>query len=153
MTDITIEQLSHAQGLEKPFYASSGAAGADLLAAIDEDIIIPTGYRKLIPTGLKIELPSNFEAQIRPRSGLALKYGITIVNAPGTIDSDYRGEISVLLMNLGEKPFRISRGDRIAQMVIAPVVQANFNLGVISSRTARGAGGYGSTGITLKQVV
>lgn len=153
MTDITIEQLPHALGLDKPFYASSGAAGADLLAAIKDDIILPAGYRKLIPTGIKIELPSNFEAQIRPRSGLALKHGITIVNAPGTVDSDYRGEISVLLMNLGEKPFRISRGDRIAQMVIAPVIQANFKLGVISSETQRGAGGYGSTGMAVKEVV
>ena len=153
MIDITIEQLPHAFGLDKPFYASSGAAGADLLAAIPEEIIIPSGYRKLIPTGLKIELPENFEAQIRPRSGLALKHGITIVNAPGTIDSDYRGEISVLLMNLGEKPFRVSRGDRIAQMVVAPVMQANFNLGVITSETERGEGGYGSTGVELKEAV
>jgi len=153
MTDITIEQLPHASGLDKPFYASSGAAGADLLAAIEDDITIPAGYRKLIPTGIKIELPSNFEAQIRPRSGLALKYGITIVNAPGTIDSDYRGEISVLLMNLGEKPFRVARGDRIAQMIIAPVVQANFKLGVITSETERGASGYGSTGVTLQEAV
>ena len=153
MTDITIEQLPHAFGLDKPFYASSGAAGADLVAAINEELTIPTGYRKLIPTGIKIELPEGFEAQIRPRSGLALKHGISIVNAPGTVDSDYRGEISVLLVNLGEKPFRIMRGDRIAQMVIAPVIQANFKLGVIASETERGERGYGSTGLTVKQAV
>lgn len=145
--DILIEQLSHAIGLEKPCYASTGAAGADLFAAIDEDIIIPTFYRKLIPTGLKIELPVGFEAQIRPRSGLALKHGITVLNAPGTIDADYRGEISVLLINLGEKPFRIQRGDRIAQMIIASVETANFKTGIILSETERGVGGYGSTGV------
>ena len=150
MMDVIIEQMPHAVGLDKPFYASTDAAGADLLAAIDDDIIIPSGYRRLIPTGLKMELPHNFEAQIRPRSGLALKYGVTVLNAPGTIDVDYRGEISVLLINHGEKPFRVSRGDRIAQMVIAPVVQANIKLGIITSETIRGTAGYGSTGQNKK---
>ncbi|MEM6602725.1 MAG: dUTP diphosphatase [Pseudomonadota bacterium] len=150
MVQITVEQLPHGFGLEKPFYASSGASGADLCAAITDELIIPSGYRKLVPTGLRIELPENFEAQIRPRSGLAMRHGITIVNAPGTIDSDYRGEISVLLLNLGEKPFRVQRGDRIAQMVIAPVVQAEFKLGVVSIDTVRGEEGYGSTGVKIK---
>jgi len=147
---LLIEQLPHAFGLEKPFYATADSAGADLLAAIHNDIVIPTGYRKLIPTGIKMELPQGFEAQIRPRSGLALHHGITVLNAPGTIDADYRGEISVLLINLGEKPYTVQRGDRIAQMIISQVVQTDFKLGVLDMNTARGEAGYGSTGITMK---
>lgn len=147
-----IEQLPHAFGLEKPFYATADSAGADLLAAIHQDIVIPTGYRKLIPTGLKIELPQGFEAQIRPRSGLALHHGITVLNAPGTIDADYRGEVSVLLINHGEKPYTVQRGDRIAQMVISQVVQAHFKLGVLETQTTRGDAGYGSTGVAMKVV-
>lgn len=146
MPEIIIEQLDHAEGLPKPFYATTGSAGADLSAAIDREIIIPAGYRKLIPTGLRLILPEALEAQIRPRSGLALHHGVTILNAPGTIDSDYRGEISVLLINLGQKPFKVQRGDRIAQLIIAPVKQCQFTLGAVDTQTERGAGGYGSTG-------
>ena len=109
-----------------PRYQSKHAAGADLQAAVLEDLVLKPGHRELIPTGLRIELPEGFEAQIRPRSGLAVKQGITIVNAPGTIDSDYRGEIKVLLINLGHSDYTIKRGDRIAQMVICPVISANF---------------------------
>jgi len=129
-----------------PRYQSKYAAGADLQAAIYEDLVLKPGQRELIPTGLRIELPEGFEAQIRPRSGLAVKQGITIVNAPGTIDSDYRGEIKVLLINLGHSDYTIKRGDRIAQMVICPVVTVNFIIQESINETLRGRGGFGSTG-------
>jgi len=129
-----------------PRYQSKYAAGADLQAAIYEDLVLKPGQRELIPTGLRIELPEGFEAQIRPRSGLAVKQGITIVNAPGTIDSDYRGEIKVLLINLGHSDYTIKRGDRIAQMVICPVVTANFIIQESMNETLRSRGGFGSTG-------
>jgi dUTP pyrophosphatase len=129
-----------------PRYQSKYAAGADLQAAVSEDLVLKPGQRKLIPTGLRIELPEGFEVQIRPRSGLAVKEGITIVNAPGTIDSDYRGEIKVLLINLGHSDYTIKRGDRIAQMVICPVVTANFIIQESLNETFRGRGGFGSTG-------
>lgn len=129
-----------------PRYRSKHAAGADLQAAVLEDLVLKPGHRELIPTGLRIELPEGFEAQIRPRSGLAVKQGITIVNTPGTIDSDYRGEIKVLLINLGHSDYTIKRGDRIAQMVICPVITANFIMQESLNETFRGRGGFGSTG-------
>ncbi len=130
-----------------PLYATNGSAGADLFAAVEEDEIISPGERKLIPSGIRIEIPNGYEAQIRPRSGLAAKYGITLVNTPGTIDSDYRGEIKIIMINLGKEKFIIKRGDRIAQMIIAPVVKALFTHEVSLNRTERGDGGFGSTGV------
>ncbi|MDX8405880.1 MAG: dUTP diphosphatase [Mariprofundus sp.] len=143
---VKIMALPHGEGLDLPFYATSHAAGADLRAAIDADIIIAPGQRQLIKTGFAMALPDNYEAQIRPRSGLALKQGITIVNSPGTIDADYRGEIGVILINHGDQPFTVSRGDRIAQMIIAPFVQAEFQAVDTLSETERGSGGFGSSG-------
>lgn len=144
---ISLERLPHNTDLPVPFYASIEAAGADLCAAIEDDVILKQGQRILIPTGFKIALPKLYEAQIRPRSGLALKYGVTVLNSPGTIDSDYRGEIKILLINHGEEDFTIHRGDRIAQMVIAPVTQASFKFSSVDVNTVRGEGGYGSTGL------
>jgi len=146
---IGVLRLPHAEGLPLPRYETSQAAGMDLLAAIPETPIftIPNGKRALIPTGLCIELPIGFEAQVRPRSGLALKHGVTVLNAPGTIDADYRGEVSVLLINHGEEPFVVTRGMRIAQLVVAPVAQAVFEERVRLAETGRGSGGYGSTGV------
>ena len=131
-----------------PGYETPGAAGADLRANLPDrgEVVLPPGARALVPTGLRIEIPDGYEVQIRPRSGLALKHGITLPNSPGTIDSDYRGPLGVIVMNAGEAPFRIAHGDRIAQMVVAPVVQARFDLADDLSETARGAGGFGSTG-------
>lgn len=146
---VGIRQLDHAKGLPLPSYATAGAAGLDLSAAIGENekITLKPGKRTLVPTGLQIHLPDGFEAQIRPRSGLALKNGIGLVNAPGTIDADYRGEIGVILVNLGEEDFEITRGLRIAQMVIAPVARADLVAVDAVGATERGAGGFGSTGV------
>jgi len=146
---VGIRQLDHAKGLPLPSYATAGAAGLDLSAAIGENekITLKPGKRTLVPTGLQIHLPDGFEAQIRPRSGLALKNGIALVNAPGTIDADYRGEIGVILVNLGEDDFQITRGLRIAQMVIAPVTRADLVEMDALGATERGAGGFGSTGV------
>ena len=129
-----------------PEYATIGSAGMDIHAMLDEVVTLHPGERRLIPTGLKIELPEGFEAQVRPRSGLALKYGVTVLNTPGTIDSDYRGEIGVVLINLGQEDFEIKNGDRIAQMVVAPFAQVNWNEVLILDNTVRGEGGYGHTG-------
>ncbi|GHG88463.1 dUTP diphosphatase [Pseudodonghicola xiamenensis] len=131
-----------------PAYETEGSAGADLRANFSDrgEVVLAPGARALIPTGLRIEIPNGYEAQIRPRSGLALKHGITLPNAPGTIDSDYRGPLGVIVMNAGSEAFTISHGDRIAQMVVAPVVQARFDLVDDLSETDRGAGGFGSTG-------
>ena len=129
-----------------PQYESLKAAGMDLRAFIDDDIIIPPMGRAKIPTGLFLEIPTGYEAQVRPRSGLAIRSGITVLNSPGTIDSDYRGEVEVILINLGEKSFTVNNNDRIAQMVIAPVVQAVLSETDTLSDTVRGAGGFGSTG-------
>lgn len=131
-----------------PAYETEGSAGADLCANFSDrgEVVLAPGARALIPTGLRIEIPNGYEAQIRPRSGLALKHGITLPNAPGTIDSDYRGPLGVIVMNAGSEAFTISHGDRIAQMVVAPVVQARFDLVDDLSETDRGAGGFGSTG-------
>ncbi|MEN3975475.1 dUTP diphosphatase [Emcibacter sp. SYSU 3D8] len=142
---VSIRRLPHAEGLALPAYQTSQAAGADLTAAIGEDVTIAPGERRLIPAGIAIGLPEGYEAQVRPRSGLALKQGVTVLNTPGTIDADYRGEVGVILINLGHEPFLIRRGDRIAQMIVAPVVQAEFHEAELSE-TARGAGGFGSTG-------
>lgn len=133
--------------LELPKYETERSAGMDLRACISENIIIKKGERKLIKTGLSIALPENFEAQIRPRSGLALKYGITVLNTPGTIDSDYRGEIGVILINLGENDFVVERGMRIAQMIISSTVQADIIEVKELNETSRGIGGFGSTGV------
>jgi dUTP pyrophosphatase len=143
-----IVRLPHSEGLPLPGYESAGAAGVDLRAAVPDDhpILLLPGKRALVPTGLVMEIPAGYEAQVRPRSGLALKHGITCLNTPGTIDSDYRGEVMVLLVNHGDEDFEISRGMRIAQMVVAPVVRVAVEERDLSSATARGAGGFGSTG-------
>lgn len=140
--------LPHFQGLDLPQYETPGSAGMDLRAAIPlgPPVVLNPGERGLVPTGLAMALPDGFEAQIRPRSGLAFKYGITCLNSPGTIDADYRGEVKVLLINHGEKAFSIQRGERIAQMVIAPVIQASWNVVHVLPATARDIGGFGSTG-------
>jgi dUTP pyrophosphatase len=145
---VEIRQLPHGEGMALPAYQSAHAAGLDLLAAVPEDspLILSPGQRALVPTGLTIALPSGYEAQVRPRSGLASKHGVTVLNAPGTVDADYRGEIGVLLINHGEAPFPIRRGERIAQMVIAPVVHVELVAAVELSTTKRGGGGFGSTG-------
>ena len=153
--EIVMERLPHGESLPLPHYASAGAAGLDLSAAIpdNEEILLEAGAQMQVPTGFVLILPPLFEAQIRPRSGLAHKYGITLVNAPGTIDSDYRGEIKVLLINLGKNAFRLRRGMRIAQMVIAPVARAEIRedkRAVAQEKTARGRGGFGSTGIDVQ---
>jgi len=148
MTVIRVERLPHAEGLALPADETAGSAGMDLRAALGEGetVVLEPGQRKLIPTGLKIALEPGYEAQVRPRSGLALKHGISAPNSPGTIDSDYRGEVGVILINLGELPFEIKRGDRIAQMVIARYEQAQMIEVEAVDETARGAGGFGSTG-------
>lgn len=145
---VNVVRLAHAGGLPLPAYQTEGAAGLDLVAALDQKdpVTLAPGARALIPTGLIMELPQGYEAQVRPRSGLALKHGVTVVNSPGTIDSDYRGEVCVILANLGEVPFEIRRGERIAQLVVAPVTQATFVEVDVASNTLRGAGGFGSTG-------
>jgi dUTP pyrophosphatase len=145
---VEVRQLPHGEGLPLPAYQSAHAAGLDLLAAVPEaaPMTIAPGKYALVPTGLSIALPSGYEAQVRPRSGLALKHGVTVLNAPGTIDADYRGEVNVLLINHGDAPFPVLRGERIAQMVIAPVVQVELVAAVSLSATDRGSGGYGSTG-------
>jgi dUTP pyrophosphatase len=145
---VDIVQLPHGKGLALPAYQSVDAAGLDLLAAVPEDtpLVLAPGKHAMVPTGLAIALPPNFEAQVRPRSGLAAKHGVTVLNSPGTVDADYRGEISVILINHGAAPFTIRRGERIAQMVIAPVVQARLLQVSSLSATDRGSGGFGSTG-------
>lgn len=143
---IKVVRLPHGRDLPLPAYQTQGAAGMDLLAAVDTPITLKRGARALIPTGLILELPPGFEAQVRPRSGLALRHGITVLNTPGTIDSDYRGEVGVLLINLGDKPFVITRGERIAQLVVQRVERAELSASIQASATQRGAGGFGSTG-------
>ena len=145
-TPIKIVLMEHAKGLTVPYYATSGAAGMDIEAAIETPFTIKPNERIAVPTGLMLAIPKGFEIQIRPRSGLAIKYGLTVANAPGTIDSDYRGEIKVLLINLGSEEIIISRGMRIAQMVLAPVIRAKLILSSSLDETERGTGGFGSTG-------
>ena len=146
---LNLVRLPNGAGVDLPAYETSGAAGMDLRAAVDADqpMTLAPGKRALVPTGFIFEIPAGYEAQIRPRSGLAFKHGITCLNTPGTIDSDYRGEVKVLLVNLGEENFVIERGMRIAQMVIAPVTQVSVREAPDASETARGAGGFGSTGV------
>ena len=148
MTILRIQRLPHAEGLALPAYETSGSAGMDLRAAVPDDapVTLEPGARALVPTGLKIALETGWEAQVRPRSGLALKHGITCLNSPGTIDSDYRGEVGVILINHGAEPFVIRRGERIAQMVIAAHAQAVVEEVETLDETERGAGGFGSTG-------
>ena len=147
---VGIKKLAHALDLALPFYATAGSAGLDLLAAVEAEIELLPGARMAVPCGIAIELPLGVEAQIRPRSGLALNHGITCLNAPGTIDSDYRGEIKAILINHGDKPFKISRGTKIAQMVIARHEQAELVETEALSDSVRGAGGFGSTGMSVK---
>jgi dUTP pyrophosphatase len=146
--DIALTFLDHGRGLELPRQQTAGAAGVDLLAALGvSDIVsIAPGARAIVPCGFKMALPMGYEAQVRPRSGLAAKHGVTVLNTPGTIDADYRGEIKVILINLGSEPFEIRRGDRIAQMVVAPVLAVQFAEVEVLDETERGAGGHGSTG-------
>jgi len=146
---VGIKRLGHARDLPLPHYATTGSAGLDLLAAVDQEITLLPGQRMAVPTGIAIELPHGVEAQVRPRSGLALNHGITCLNSPGTIDSDYRGEIKAILINHGHEPFRIARGHKIAQMVIARHEQAELVELEALSDSARGAGGFGSTGMTV----
>ena len=141
---VQVMRLPHGEGLALPAYATSGAAGMDVLAA--EDVTIAPGARHVVATGLALAIPPGFEIQVRPRSGLALRHGVTVPNTPGTIDSDYRGELKVILINHGAEPFAIARGDRVAQLVLAPVVRAAWDEVADLDETARGAGGFGSTG-------
>jgi dUTP pyrophosphatase len=146
MVEILVTRLPHAEGLPLPSYATEGAAGMDLLAAVTAPLVILPGGRALVPTGLRIALPPGHEMQVRPRSGLALKHGITMPNTPGTVDEDYRGELQVIILNAGTEPFTIERGMRIAQAVIAPVVRATWRETETLPDSQRGAGGFGSTG-------
>ena len=148
--DIEIVRLPHGHDLALPDYATAAAAGADLLAAIDGEIELKPLERKIVPTGISIALPIGFEAQVRPRSGLAAKNGVTVANAPGTIDADYRGEVGVILINLGAEPFRITRGMRIAQLIVARHARAVWREVSRLDQTARGAGGFGSTGVNAE---
>ena len=147
---VEVRRLPHGEGLALPSYATDGAAGMDVLAA--EDVTLPPGGRQAVATGLALAIPPGFEIQVRPRSGLALRHGISVPNTPGTIDSDYRGELKVILINHGEQDFAIRRGDRIAQLVLAPVVRAAWKEVARLDETVRGAGGFGSTGGHAKLV-
>ena len=149
MNTINIKCIAN-PGAVVPEYKTAGAAGADIYALVSEPVTIPAGKFAMVPTGLFFEIPEGYEVQVRPRSGLAAKNGVTVLNTPGTIDSDYRGEIKVILINLGDKDFVINSGDRIAQMVVAPVTQATFQITDSLSETERGTGGFGSTGVASK---
>ncbi len=144
---VAVKRLPHSEGLPLPSYATTGAAGLDLIAAVAEPMTLAPGARTLVPTGLAIALPPGYELQVRPRSGLALKNGIVLPNAPGTVDEDYRGELQVIVMNAGTEPFTITRGMRIAQAVLAPVVRLTWHETDTLPETARGTGGFGSTGV------
>jgi len=143
---VSLQVLPHGVGLPVPVYATAGSAGADLAAAVATALVLAPGARAAVPTGIALALPEGFEAQIRPRSGLALAHGVTVLNSPGTIDSDYRGEIRVILANLGSESVTIARGERIAQIIVAPVRQAAWQIVASLPPTSRGAGGFGSTG-------
>jgi len=147
VTVLKIKRLPHAEGLDLPSYETAGAAGMDLRAAVTETVTLKPGQRALIPTGLAIQLPQGHEGQVRPRSGLAVKHGITVLNAPGTIDEDYRGEVHVPLINLGEDPLDVTRGMRMAQLVVAPVVRVEVEEVMELTLSSRGSGGFGSTGV------
>jgi dUTP pyrophosphatase len=145
---VAVRRLPQGEGLPIPDYMSEHAAGADLCAAVSEQLTLLPGTRALVPSGFSIALPPGYEAQIRPRSGLAIRYGVTCLNAPGTIDADYRGEVQVVMANFGSEPFVIRRGDRIAQMIVAPVAHASLELVEELPPTVRGEGGFGSTGVS-----
>ncbi len=149
MTDLTLQivQMDHAQGLDLPAYATTGAAGMDIVAAVTTPVTLQPGERTLIETGLQMAIPVGYEVQIRPRSGLAFKHGITVINSPGTIDSDYRGEVKIILGNMGTEAFTVERGMRIAQMVVAKHEQPAVELVTSLDETVRGEGGFGSTGV------
>ncbi len=147
MIRVKVKRLSHAKDIDLPSYATPGSAGFDLRAAVEDKVVLEPGERALIPTGIILEIPEGYEGQVRPRSGLAVNKGVTVLNSPGTIDSDYRGEIKVILINLGKEKVEIKRGDRIAQLVISPVVKADIEEVEDLSETLRGSGGFGSTGI------
>ena len=144
---VKVRELPHHQGLSLPAYQTDGAAGMDIAAAVSHPLLLSPGCRVLVPSGLILAIPSGFEAQIRPRSGLAIKNGITVLNSPGTIDADYRGELQIILINLGQEDFLIERGMRIAQMVIAPIGHAQLTLAIDLADTERGAGGFGHSGL------
>ena len=146
MVTIGVLRLAEGGDLPLPAYMTAGAAGADVCAAVSAPLTLAPGARALVPAGFALDVPAGYEVQVRPRSGLAHRTGVTILNAPGTIDSDYRGPVGILLVNLGSEPHTIARGDRIAQLIVAPVVQAEFRESVALGETARGAGGFGSTG-------
>ena len=145
--ELAFRALPHFGELPLPAYATAGAAGMDIVAAVTEDLVLAPGARSAVPTGLSMAVPAGHEVQVRPRSGLALRHGVTVANAPGTIDSDYRGEVKILLVNLGDADFTVSRGMRIAQIVLAPVIRADPKLVEELDDTARGSGGFGSTGL------
>jgi dUTP pyrophosphatase len=146
MPTVPVTTLPHFAGLQLPAYATDGAAGLDLQAAVEKPLVVPPGQRALVPTGIAIAVPVGFEAQVRPRSGLALKQGLTVLNTPGTIDSDYRGEVKVIVANLGNESVTIERGMRIAQMVLGRVERIAWQQVAVLDQTARGSGGFGSTG-------
>jgi dUTP pyrophosphatase len=143
---VAVVRLPEGEGLPLPAYMTPGAAGADVVAAVSAEIVLAPGGRALVPTGFALEIPDGFEVQIRPRSGLAVKHGVTLLNSPGTVDSDYRGPVGVVLVNHGAEPFVVRRGERIAQLVVAPVVRAAFREAETLGASARGEGGFGSTG-------
>ena len=144
---VEVQRLAHARDLPLPAYATAGAAGLDLVAAIDSDVVLPPGRHQAVPTGIALALPVGAEGQVRPRSGLALRHGLTVLNSPGTIDCDYRGELGIVLINHGSVAVQIAPLDRIAQLVIAPVAVAQFDVALSLSDTGRAGGGYGSTGV------
>jgi len=144
--EVAVVRLPQGEGLPLPAYMSHGAAGADVVAAVERDLVLAPGERAVVPIGFALEVPPGYEVQIRPRSGLAAKHGVTCLNSPGTIDSDYRGPVGVVLVNLGREPFVVRRGDRIAQLIVAPVVQAAFREVDALAASTRGQGGFGSTG-------
>ena len=144
---VPVRRLPHAHDLPLPAYATAGSAGLDLLAAVDGEVVLPKGGHAAVPTGIAMALPDGFEAQVRPRSGLALRHGVTVLNAPGTIDSDYRGEVTAILINHGAEPFRIARGMKIAQLVVAAHARVEWSESASLETTVRGAGGFGSTGV------
>ena len=143
---VAVRRLPEGDGLPLPSYMSGGAAGADVVAAVAGDVVLPPGARALVPTGIALEVPEGYEVQVRPRSGLAVRHGVTLLNAPGTIDSDYRGPLGIVLVNHGDEPFVVRRGDRIAQLVVAPVARAAFGEVETLASSTRGEGGFGSTG-------
>jgi dUTP pyrophosphatase len=145
---VAVRRLPHGEGLPLPAAKTAASAGLDLAAAVEDAVLIPVGGRALIPTGFAIALPPGHEGQVRPRSGLAVEHGVTVLNSPGTIDADYRGEVKVLLVNLGDAPFTVTRGMRIAQLIVAPVGAARLVEAVTLDETPRGSGGFGSTGIS-----